>query len=631
MLVTDHVVRAVGRRVQVHLRPPLHDHLPADAWQQGNRVGVGIDAEVVRERLERRLRLAHRDGGRCTDPVTRDAQHRGAIAQADQLATAVQCRDRRIGHPGLHIGQRKLHILLVLEITAQLHQPLVTGTDLRHPEIKIDAHQPCIAHIDAQCGRRGLRETVVGIDGHRRGTRKTGIGREVQRASVAPHAHCAVRGADDSDIERIAFGIRDQAVEVPVDVEIDVGPAHRRIDHGAGIGRITQRREQQLRVAGPQRSVTVEVCGPVVSTSATQFGQQGSVSRIDLRIAVHVTGNEQLERVLPGTAAANTQQVERRAIDAIERERTSILDTTRDRGVPQQLGQRRVEGRSVRCRHDHTEQHGTTGRQQNLAVTCCETVEMLFTCSERGSARRGQIPQCSTQVGFDRCHLDRIAVGDRLTHHRTGGKRQPMRRRLRVPVAQRARRLEVAYRTQVAVDVIAVQEGAPVRCRQLAQCTPRVAHPAQRLVPRTGDPRVTDGEVHAVVEHDAGDAASSVDLVARAIGPEQPVLCTFANEGCRIVGLAGLQIVEAVGAALQLACERAQLPATRRIIRHPGGSPVHETASLALLRREGEAEPLAIGSGQEQACPDAQRVVDTARLRAGGRHVDLQCHIAQRE
>ncbi|MCG3170385.1 MAG: hypothetical protein CALGDGBN_01925 [Pseudomonadales bacterium] len=631
MLVTDNVIRAVGSRVEVHLRPPLHDHLPAVAGQQRDRVRIGVDAEVVREHLERRLRLAHRHGGGRADAAARNAQHRGAVGQPHQFAATVQRRDGRLGQPGLHVGQRQGHVLLVLEIAGQLHQPLVTGTDLRRPQIEVDAGQPSIADLDGERDRRGLRKAVVGVDGHRRSARETGVGSEVERASITRHTHRAVGRTEDTDVERITLGVGDQTVHVPVQIEIDVGLARRGVDRRTGVGAIPQRSEQQLRVAGIQRAVAVEVGRPVVTAGAAQLGQQRGVGCIDLRVAVYVTGDKQFQRVLAGAAATDAQQVECRPIDTIERERSPVLDAARDRGVAQQLRQCRIESRSVGRRHDHAQQHGAAGSQHDLAVTRREAVEMLLARNERGAARRRQITEGGTQISRDRRHGHHVAVPDRLAGARAGCDGESMRLRLRVTVTQRTRRLEVAHRNEVAIDVVAVKERAPVRRRRLPQRSARVTHPAQRLVVRTGDPRIADREAHAVAKHDARDPALGGDLVARAVGSDQHVLRALGTECRRVVGLAGLQVVEAVGATLQLARERTQLPAAPGIVRNPGRCPVDEAAPLALLRREGEAEPLTVGCSEEQPCSGAQRVVHAARLGTGGRHVGFESHVAQGE
>jgi hypothetical protein len=127
----------------------------------------------------------------------------------------------------------------------------------------------------------------------------------------------------------------------------------------------------------------------------------------------------------------------------------------------------------------------------------------------------------------------------------------------RIAVTHRLGRLQVAPRLQVAAGIITIGEGAPIRRDHLDDRPLAVQGEANGFVAGTGDAAVADGELHAIAVDDAGDAELGGDFVSRTVERDQRVLSAFAGQRCRVVGRAGLEIVEATGPALQLAADRA--------------------------------------------------------------------------
>ena len=359
------VGRAVGDRVDVSVRvhsrdgvvhrdvrdpiPGGHEHVRQRAEAsddvaggvtglERDGAGIGVDVELLSDRLPAVDRVAHAHHGCCRKGSAVGAQDGGARPGRGQQAVRPDGRDG--GVVDMHVGivERDQHMGLVGEVGIDVHQ----GRDADVAEqdaqpVEVEAEQGRRADRDRYRDRPGVAEAVIGHHGEAGRAGIVAGGREQQVGAVGLHAGRAALHARQQEGLAVALWVGHQRGQVDQDAQPDMGHQGRRAGDG---GRRTVRghaviRTDQLDIRRIQAAVAVDVGAGVGGG-----GGECSIGAIDPAVQVYVSSERQRQSVGPGLPRdRQAEQVRRR--DREQRDRGGPLHRHRTGGEPghQRCGQ----------------------------------------------------------------------------------------------------------------------------------------------------------------------------------------------------------------------------------------------------------------------------------------------------
>ena len=602
----------------------LHHQLALGARHQRQAVGVGVDAEAVGIDLVARLGFADRQHGDSRDRAARGQDLGVAIGQRGELAADADGAGGRVAHGQREVLGRQHHAGLVGKAAGELQLHLVAGAHAQHAAVEIHRQQLGVADVDGQRGRPRRRVAVVGHQGDGGGADEILAGAELQRAAVAGDARRAVGGRGDAQAQAVIFRVGQQAAHGPVKAQVDVCLQRRGACRGRLVGHIAQVGIQQLRVAGIDDAVEVEIGRRVVGTGACRSHQVG-IAAVDTLVAIGIASNEDAHRVATGTGARQLQQLQAGMLKPEQRKGLVALHAGQQRAQTGNLRQRGCQIAGGGGDH-HAEQHRAAGAGVDLALAHREGEALGGTGGQGAGAGGADIGQRGAQVTAERlAHRGAAAVADGGAAR--GGRDQAQAAQAVVGITRRLRGAQVAHRDQAALRVIVIGEDIAVGQHHGADAPTLARYEAQQVAVAGRNTRVGDHQAHTVGVLDAGHALRHHDLVAGAVGGHQRVLGALGQQRAGVVGPAAIQAVEAPACAHQLGVDRFQLPGHAGI-GHPLWAIEAHPRLGHFLWREAEAGAFAAGQREEQARALQQRRKAAQRLAAGGNQVGHQVDIA---
>ena len=514
--VGHEILCAGGRGSQREFFLQPGQNLPCAAAGESHRARVDFQTGDVEELLLQVHREPDAEGGGGLQAVAGDLDDAAAIGLGREATGRADGQRAGIGGLEMQVGGRQCHPLLVSEVSDDVQQMLFTTgqTELAFAEVEVD--QRCVAHVEAHEHRcRGV-EAVIGRQGDASlQAAVPGVGVENHGLPVARHAGRAVLRADDTQVERIALRVADEAEDRLGRLQVDVGHERLRRNRRRHVGGKTKRLEEELAVAGIHAAVAVRISRRVVAR-VTAAGAQCQVDGLAVQAIDHavergVPGHRELQAIGAGRCAADIQHLQTRLRDAEQRIRAVALRACDQRRQAVDRRQRRRQGLDTRTFDHDAQVQSAAGTGAHFARPHDETEPLGGARAVRTVIGSVQIVQRAAEVRGQRSQRRMVAVLDH-TSAAAAHDTQQVCVVQRVAVGGRRFLHQLAHPGQVAVFIV-VDILVAVGRDHPHDAAVRIRHGADRCAVRREDAAIGHRQLHAVGVHDLAHALRRADAV----------------------------------------------------------------------------------------------------------------------
>ena len=328
-------------------------------------------------------------------------------------------------------------------------------------------------------------------------------------------------GAAGDAVERlVAFQIGQESLHRYVDFEVLVGPGAGRAHARRLVGAIAVVLREKLPVGAVDQAVAIEVRVLRVARVPSDAAEGGceclGVEAIDQGVVIHVTGDEEGQRVATArrrVGARDFEQLQRRAVDAVERKGARAVGATRDRREAVELRHGELDAAAGLRFHHHAQIHRARGARRQLARPQGEAVAVGCARGQTAGEGMREIVGRAAQVGGKRRRARRAGVADGRSALADAARSEGQAMRVigRVAIAARLGSGQVAHRGEVSESVVEVRELPAVRQNDALEPPVGVADEAHRIAVRRNDAGVAERPFHPVGKADLLRPGAEVD------------------------------------------------------------------------------------------------------------------------